>query len=301
MRKLIIRTQLAVVMLFNLFNGFAQDNENIAVKNLFWGTRLVDMQTTSVTDKNEIKFEILHRFGTIEKGEDNLFGIYAPSNIAMGIEYGLMDNLQIQFVSEKNNKTQELGFKYQMFEQNISNSIPVTMAYYFNLSIDGRDKERFGTNYKWSNRLFYTNQIIVSRQINYKFNISTGLSYIHYNSVHNNFKHDKLELDLALGYRVNRNKSIFISYQLPCDISLFKDYPNKWIKPKSGIAFGFETFSKSHNFQVFMSTRDNITPAKDLTKNSNNVAFKNLRVGFNIKVKLFGHNKKNKQILIKLI
>ncbi len=266
-------------------NTFAQANinEKLSIKQLFWGSRLVDQQTTSVVAKHSLNFEILHRFGTIANGFDDIFGMYASSNISMGLQYAIFNKMEIHFFSEKQNKTQEFGFKYQILRQSINNKIPISLTFYSNIAIDARNKSKFGINYKFTDRLFYTNQLIVSKQINYKFNIHLSVAYVHFNAVEKLYIHNKLDINTAIACMVFKNKSLFISYQQPLGLKPINNTQNK---PKSGLAFGFETSSHTHNFQVFMTTRDNIILAKDVLNNNNSISFNNFRLGFNIQVKI---------------
>ena len=62
-------------------------------------------------------------------------------------------------------------------------------------------------------------------------------------------------------------------------------------RPKQGLSFGTESLTSSHSFQVFLTTRDNIVPGKDLAHGRNGLLLKNPRLGFNMRIKL-GDNKK---------
>ncbi len=265
--------------------------ENTAINSVFWGTRLVDAQTTNILDKGAFSFEIVHRFETIASGISNMYGVYGSSNIAMGFEYGLLKNLQVSFLSEKMSKTQELTSKYCILQQNIDHSVPISLVYNTSLSIDARAREKFGEKYRFTNRLFYTHQMIVSKQIAYTFNVAAWLSFVHFNKVDPMFQADKMEVALAFGYRLNRNKTLFIRYMYPWDVGLFSSSKNVTVRPKPGISLGFETGTLSHNLQVFLTTREQIGLAKGLLKTTNGIAFKNLRLGFNIKIKVFKHKK----------
>lgn len=271
-----------LALLASVYPLSAQDN--IALKSIFWGERLIDQQTAQVLQKKIFKVEILHRFGTIENGFDDLFGVYAPSNISMGLGYGITSRLMVEFQTEKNHKTQELGLKYRVLRQSINNEMPINLSYYFNTSVDARDENSFGENYTFTDRLFFTNQVIASHQFKYKFNALAALSYVHFNAVPEQVEHDKMELNLAAAYKISRKHSVFINYQQPWDVTWFSENINASIKPKSSMAFGYESATFTHNFQVFMSTRDNIIPGKDMVYNQNPIALKNLRLGFNIRV-----------------
>ena len=279
------------LLLLTTISSLAQnvDIENTPVKPVFWGARLVDQQTTQTTAKGQLRIEVLHRFGTVQNGMDDIFGVYAPSNISMGVGYGVTNKLGVEFQSEKNNKVQELGIKYQIAQQNVSNTMPLSLAYYGNISLDANDTEQFGVNYTFTDRLFYTNTLIASRQFRYKLMAMMSLSYVHFNSVEEQSQHDKVELNTAIGYKITKKRSVFMSYQQPFDITWVNNNSAATTKPQPALSFGIETATPSHNFQVFMTTRDNISLGKDLINNQNKIALKNLRLGFNIRINIGGH------------
>lgn len=272
---------------------FSQNNSEVStpISTVFWGTRLVDQPTTETVGKSKFRIEILHRFGTVENGIEDIYGVYAPSNISMGIGYGISDRFEIEFQTEKNNKVQELGVKYKILQQNISDTSLISLTYNFGLSVDAHDSSYFGENYEFSDRFSYTNQIIASRQFMYKIMTMMTLSYIHSNTVDQTVQHDKMELNTAVGYKISKKNSVFVNYQIPWNVNLFNNNANTNTTPKQGFSFGIESTTPTHNLQVFMTTRDNISLGKDLTNNENDISFKNLRLGFNIRIILGGKKK----------
>ncbi|MFN3841224.1 MAG: DUF5777 family beta-barrel protein, partial [Cyclobacteriaceae bacterium] len=71
----------------------AQDDEAEAtgqanakpVKSTFESTWLIDNQSVMVPAKGTLQMDIMHRFGTVNNGYDDFWGIYAPSNIRIGM------------------------------------------------------------------------------------------------------------------------------------------------------------------------------------------------------------------------
>lgn len=298
--KLITYITLIIAIFITSPIVYSQSEKEISapVNLVFWGTRLVDQQTTETVGKNKFQIEVLHRFGTIENGVKDLYGIYAPSNISMGVGYGISDRLEIKFQTEKNNKIQELGVKYKILQQNISDTTPISLSYNFDLSVDAHDSSYFGENYEFSDRFLYTNQLIASRQFMYKIMTMITLSYVHSNSIDKSLQHDKMEINMAVGYKITKKNAVFINYQIPWNVNLFNDYNNNnnntaTTSPKQGFSFGIESTTPRHSFQVFMTTRNNINLGKDLINTENEISLNSLRLGFNIRIILGGKKKNN--------
>jgi len=276
-----------LVSIFILINKTSTNAQtSTEVIPVFWGERLVDKQTTQVLPKNAVKIEILHRFGEVKNGVSDLFGIYAPSNISMGIAYGITANLLAEFQTEKNHKIQEFGFKYNILNQTMSGQVPFNLSYYANVGIDARNQENFGPGYTFTDRLLFTNEIIFSRQFKYKYFMLLSLGYVHFNAIEKTVQHDKLEAHISAGYKITPQHSLFLSYMHPWDVHLFHANRQAMIQPKPGVTLGYESSTPSHNFQVFLTNRDNIIMGKDLIFN-NDISLQSLRVGFNIRVYLW--------------
>src|ERR1700733_9386476 len=57
------------------------------VKNTFDGNYIIDNQTVMVPIKGTFEFDIQHRFGTVDNGFRDLFGIFFGANIMFSFNY----------------------------------------------------------------------------------------------------------------------------------------------------------------------------------------------------------------------
>ena len=89
--------QVFVVILSLIFIGnqsWAQDNTEVKettklepIKKTFAGNLIIDNQTVMVPVKGVFEFVIQHRFGVVNNGYKDFYGLYAPSNIRLGFNY----------------------------------------------------------------------------------------------------------------------------------------------------------------------------------------------------------------------
>ncbi|MDM8538485.1 DUF5777 family beta-barrel protein, partial [Desulfobacterales bacterium HSG17] len=79
----------------------------------------------------------------------DLMGIYGPSNIRLGFNYGITKRIMVGFGAEKNNKLYDFHWKYQILQQTKSNSTPLAIAYYGNIVINSSDKTGYGENFSF--------------------------------------------------------------------------------------------------------------------------------------------------------
>ncbi len=279
-----------ITILFSLPFLHAQDKAEKTVeqpvRSPYEAVMLVDFPTTKTPVGGSFEYYIHHRFGTFENGWSDLQGIYAPSNIRIGANYGLTPRVSIGFGTEKNHKMQEFNFAYRIFDQTRSNKMPVALMYYGNMVIDARNKSVFGVNYKSSNRLSYFSQLIVSRKFSSAFTLQSGLSFSHFNSVDSLLEHDKIAWHLAGRMKVWSDNSFIFEYTLPLKPKNFAEHSELTNEPKAGLSLGLELGTSTHAFQVFISNYQEIIPQQNISFNQNDFWDGGILIGFNMTVRI---------------
>src|SRR5678810_1125686 len=87
------------------------------VKNTFPGIWIIDNQTVMVPTKHTLEMDIMHRFGTIDKGYKDFWGFFAPSNIRLGVNYSPINNLNLGIGITKSSMMVDLNAKYAIIKQ----------------------------------------------------------------------------------------------------------------------------------------------------------------------------------------
>src|SRR6195952_5376062 len=64
-------------------------------KNTFQSVWIIDNQTVMVPVKGTFEMDINHRFGTVDKGYSDFWGLFASSNIRIGVDYAPINNLYL--------------------------------------------------------------------------------------------------------------------------------------------------------------------------------------------------------------
>lgn len=117
----------AVFLLFALvliLRTSAQDEEK-QLKNVFQGTRFINLQSANVDAKNELQMFIQHRFGNINGAFYEFFGLDEAS-MRLGFEYGLTKNFTVGVGRSTYMKTYDSFLKYRILTQNSSMPLTVT-------------------------------------------------------------------------------------------------------------------------------------------------------------------------------
>jgi len=260
--KKLILLGIAVLITSVYTSSFAQDTEetpDYPVRNPFETGTLIDNQTPLTPYKGMIEFQIYHRFGTVKNGISDLYGIYAPSNIRLGLNYGVTDKIMVGIGTTKDYKLQDIQWKYNFLQQTRSGKVPVFLTYYGNMVIDARADENFGPtdNYLFIHRISYFSQLILARKFNDIFTFQIAPECVYYNAVDPGMKNFNAGLSLGGRARVLPSTSIIVEYDQPFTST---DVNN----PKPNLGFGVEIGTGTHAFQIFMANYSQIINQRNL-------------------------------------
>ncbi|MBI4930624.1 MAG: hypothetical protein HY841_07670 [Bacteroidetes bacterium] len=269
--------------------------DNKPVKDAFESNWLMNNQSMIVPFAKTLEFDINHRFGTIENGFDDMLGMYAPSNIRLGVTFTPIKNLQVGGGITKAAMMNDLNLKWSILQQTRSGSIPVFVTYYGNMVIEGTKnqinwtiKDISGKDSivdrkfnKDASRFSYFNQLIIGRKFNDWLSLQVGASFSHFNLINNDttnggiqdLKHDNLAVSLAGRVKTTATMSVLFAYDHPLT-------PAKDIKPN--LALGVEWSTGSHAFQIFLSPYQSIMNQRDVAYNKNDFTKKEVAISFNI-------------------
>jgi hypothetical protein len=253
------------------------------IKNTFESIWLLDNQTVMVPIKGTFEMDIQHRFGTVNNGYKDLFGIYSPSNIRIGFEYVPKEKLMLGLGFTKERLQWDLDVKYAIFKQSkTKGGWPVSITYFSNLVVDTRGKENF---VKGTDRISFFNQLIIARKISDKFSIQVAPNLSHFNNVEGyldsagkirkKMLNDHFAVSTMARYKVTPKMSLLVNYDQP-----ITQHPMN--NPHPNISFGIEMTTSSHAFQVFFGNYHSIIPQSNNYYNQNDYTKGQFLMGFNI-------------------
>lgn len=275
-KKLLVVLGLVAGVLFTN-NAFAQDDEDKPIRPPFETTLLIDNQTTVNPYKGALALEIQHRFSPISSISD-LFGIYGTANTRMALSYGITDKLMVAFGTTRQNKLQDLEWKYSILTQTQSGKIPVSVSYAGNTVLDARNAEAFGEGYKPVHRMSYMNQVIVSRKFGMRFAAQLAPTFVWMNAVEEGYNNINFSLNAGVRAMVLGFHSIILEYEQPFNTPEDIDvYPN--------LALGVEIGTSTHSFRVFVANYNALVKNYNVVYNANNPFDMDYQFGFNISIK----------------
>jgi len=298
-----------VLLSFSSMLSFAQDvtteatgtkEKDYPVSATFESGYLIDAQTVVIPDKKTLEMVIQHKFGTIENGHSNLWGIYGSSNIRIGLNYVPYKNVQIGAGITKRYMATDLNAKWTALQQTRKNSIPVSVTLYGNVGIDGRDFTGLVDDvsvaspvgevntFAFSDRLSYFSELIVARKFNEWLSLQAGVSFSHYNmvdykNVGKPYDHDKIGVHFNGRLKVSNQGSIIFNYDQPLKIQAISEqaeWNDDFPASKPSIAFGYEVSTGTHAFQIYMASTTSLLPQENMMWNQNKMDKSGFAIGF---------------------
>lgn len=261
------------------FIGFAQEEEVKEEKvkerlerDAFESTNIIDNPTNVLLSKNALEVQMQHRFGLINGGTNDLAGFWAPANIRIGLSYGIHERLTIGYGTTKFNRLQDFFWKVALLRQTRSGSMPISVTYYGNFTIDARKKETFNMI---QDRYSYFNQLIIAKRFSPNVSFQIAPSVSHYNLVDKTMQNDLVSVAIGGRVKISPQTSILIDYSQP--ITQFDDN-----QPKPGFSIGAEFATSAHEFQIFLSNYNGIVQQKNYMFNQHDFFKGDFLIGFNI-------------------
>ena len=148
------------------------------VNYAFKTTKVINLQSLELTDYGVLDFKMMHRFGALNSGAVNAFGLDQAS-VRFGLEYGITHNLMISMGRSNVNgiKNADAFLKYRMIHQNSDNSKPFSLLWLVGVQygLVNPLSSYFPTP---EERCSYVLQSIIGRKFSEKFSLQFSPTFI---------------------------------------------------------------------------------------------------------------------------
>ncbi|MCO5935811.1 DUF5777 family beta-barrel protein [Mucilaginibacter sp. RB4R14] len=261
----------------------------------FKATRLILSQTTETVKKKELNFLVIHRFGDIggaAGGGKTLWGLDNSSDIYIGFEYGLTDNLNIDFGRSKSEQLIEFGLKYNILHQKTDNSVPVAVTLIGKTALK---PYHVNTNVYdfYSNRFNYLAQAVIARKFSSVLSLQVSPIFVRTNLPYPFLAgntHNVFALSAAGRLKFSKRMGIVLDYVHP-----FSNFRDNSVNPKfyDGLGVGIEIETGGHVFTINFTNAEAISEFNYVTNTQSSWSKGQFRLGFTIS-RIFDFNKKHK-------
>jgi hypothetical protein len=249
-----------------------EENTTTAVTSIFKDSRIVNAQSSKQTAKGEFKFLIQHRFGTLNSGFYNLWGI-DNSQVRMGLDYGLSKRLNLSLGRSSTNKQFDASVKANVFQQ--TQTCPLVLSLFSAVFFTHpSENQRTQSDYDILNQFAFSNQLIIARKFSSDFSAVVLPTHIHLNRFAANSSADPLFLGLGGRYKITKKISINGEYFYALS-EMSQDHQNM-------LSFGVDIETGGHVFSLHLSNSRGMNEYAFLTQTQGQWTEGDIYFGFNI-------------------
>ncbi|MCE2996708.1 MAG: DUF5777 family beta-barrel protein [Cyclobacteriaceae bacterium] len=252
----------------------------------FKGTRIINGHSVEMKGAGELEFIISHRFGTINSGAYNLFGL-DQAYIRIGLEYGITDRLGVGIGRSSFNKIYDSYLKYKLLRQSTGpGSSPFTITAFGSINIQDFEQTP-GTYTTFMDRASYIGQLLIARKFSPKFSAQITPTFIHTNVVdQSQLSNDQAALGVGARYKLTKSLAINAEYFYRINPIANTPYYNS-------LGIGLDIETGGHVFQLVLSNTQGMIERTFVTETGDNFFDGGIHFGFNI-TRAFQLKKKTK-------
>lgn len=263
--------------LLNLLNDSLTKNRTPHyITGTFKATRLINQQTVESPGAGNLNFMIQHRFGQLNNGAYNFFGL-DNATMRLGLDYGITDRLAVGVGRSSYQKTFDGYLKYKLIRQSDgSDQVPVSVSILGSISnytLDFPDKPFLNSKY----RTAYLSQLLIARKFNRTISVQLVPTYIHYNLVATTQdKNNVFAITGGTRLKITTRMSIEAEYNyLPINQVVSTPYHNSF-----SLGWGIET--GGHVFQLIFTNSQSMVASQYITQTPGSWGNGDIYFGFNL-------------------
>ena len=275
-----------LVALLVCTNLIAQDDDLLAgieeevgierVSASFKANRVINSHSLKNTNVGVLDFKVQHRFGFVNTGIDELFGL-DQSTVRLGFDYGVTEDLQVGFGRSTFQKTLDAYIKYRVLHQCASGcNTPITATLVAGIYTDTRPFADTTRENFFSSRLAYNFQLILGRKFSDKFSLQLMPGVIHRNLVTLTVEeNDVINIGIAGRYKLSNRVALNGEYFYVLPDQLLDIYTNS-------LSVGLDIETGGHVFQVHLSNSTGMFERAFITETVGEWSEGDIHFGFNI-------------------
>ncbi|HOZ78711.1 MAG TPA: DUF5777 family beta-barrel protein [Ferruginibacter sp.] len=242
----------------------------------FKTTRLVNGHTVENAAKGVLDVKISHRFGTVNKGAYELFGL-DNATMRMGLDYGVSKRMMVGFGRSTFQKTYDAFVKYKLLRQSSGKrKMPVTVSYVGTIALMGmRWADTSRKNY-FSSRLSYTHQLIIGSKLSEGISLQLMPTFIHRNLA--TLADEPNDL-----YAVGAGGRFKLTKRLSFNAEYYYQIPGYKVEGTTNpLSLGFDIETGGHVFQLHFTNSTGMTERNFISGTTGKWEKGDVLFGFNI-------------------
>lgn len=245
------------------------------VSGTFKATHIINAQSIEQPANGNLNFVIQHRFGQLNSGSYNFFGL-DNATLRLGLEYGITDDLDVGVGRSSYLKTFDGYAKYKILKQTEGPQMPVSVSILGSVTNYTQDivgKDYLNTKY----RTAYSAELLIARKLTSALSLQVTPTFLHYNLVPTVAdKNDIIAVSVGARLKITKRMSINGEYNwLPSNQMVSTVRHDSW-------SLGWDIETGGHVFQLVFSNSQSMLPSQYITQTPGTWGKGDIFFGFNI-------------------
>ena len=245
----------------------------------FKATRILNGHSIERTHEGQLDFRISHRFGTINSGAYEFFGL-DQAHIHLGLEYGIKDWIMVGIGRGTFEKTVDGFTKFSLFRQSTgARNMPVSVSFMSGIYVNGLHKSDPDMENYFKHRLAFVQQLMIARKFNPSISLQLTPSYLHRNLIEPTSDPNDI-FALGAGSRIKLSKRI--SFNAEYFFLFTPDNETLDTEIFNPLSLGIDIETGGHVFQIILTNSVGMTENAFLGHTTGRWLDGDIHIGFNI-------------------
>lgn len=263
-------------------------SESQEVELIFHAPRHINLLTVEPLDKKTLHFAIMHTFGTLDGGIQNLWGLDNGANIQLSFEYAFSNKFSLGAARQSRDKIYNLYGRYHILNQTQDGKMPISLSLMGGAGVNTSNYEfLLEENPNFAERSSFAFQIMAARKFSDKISVQLSPMMAYFVDPNPIFLIEgDQNLYLALGfsgkYKITGKSSLTLQW-----------IPNLNNELRNNLGVGIDLEAGGHVFQMYFVTSQALNE-QYLLAGGNGVPGEEFRLGFNVNRVFATGKRKNK-------
>ncbi|HSB93715.1 MAG TPA: DUF5777 family beta-barrel protein [Flavitalea sp.] len=244
------------------------------VKSAFKSTRVINGHSMEFLSPGTMDVRILHRFGTLDNGMKNFFGLDEAS-MRLGFDFGIQRNLMIGVGRSTLNKELDGFIKYAPLSQSTGpHSSPITLAFVVGMTantLEWPDSSKAGD---FENRLGYYYQAIIGRKFSNTITLQVTPTWVHTNYPAEGTPIDQYAVGMGGRFKFSKRMALTLDY--------FYRVNDRGGEKYDPLSVGIDIETGGHVFQLHFSNAVGMNERAFINETTDSWGKGEVRFGFNL-------------------
>ncbi|WKN43845.1 DUF5777 family beta-barrel protein [Tunicatimonas pelagia] len=247
----------------------------------FKGSRLINGHTVETRKQGELEFLISHRFGRLNSGAYEFFGLDA-ANVRLGLEYGVADFLTLGVGRNSFEKTYDGFAKIKWLRQSKGKRVmPVSVVTFSSAAINTLTESSPGEFPDLTARMFYTQQLLIARKFGSALSLQIMPTLVHRNRIQEREGENDIYA-LGVGGRIKLTQRVSLNGEYYYRLNAEEYAEDDLNQLFNSLAIGFDIETGGHVFQLHLTNSRAMIEKGFIAETNGNFFAGDIHFGFNV-------------------